>query len=76
MEKECKKPESLVRASNFAKVRKERGLRQIDVANAIGMSRSLYGRKETQARTFTVDELYKLAKFYEMSMEELAFGKM
>ena len=66
----------MIKVENFLKIRKAKGLRQKDVANVLGITRNAYGKKETKVNAFTTEEIYKLAKFYEISMEELAFEEM
>jgi len=53
--------------------RKERNLRQSDVAKAISMHEQSYYLKETGQRDFTIPEGKRLAKLYECTLDEL-FG--
>lgn len=53
------------------RLRKERGLRQIDVANVLGITVSAYGNYELEQRKPDIDTLNKLADFFGVSVDYL-----
>ena len=53
------------------KLRKERGLRQIDVANVLGITVSAYGNYELEQRKPNIDILNKLANFFGVTVDYL-----
>lgn len=50
-------------------LRKERGLTQQQVAEAVGKSREVYRRYECGARALRTDVLIALAEFYDVSTD-------
>lgn len=55
----------------LAQLRKKHGRTMQQVADAIGMTLSVYHRMEMASRMIQGDEIDKVAKFYDMSAEEL-----
>ncbi len=53
------------------KLREERTLRQEDVARVLGIGQPAYCALESGSTTVTAEALYKLAKFYGLSLDEL-----
>lgn len=51
--------------------RRERNLRQEDVAKALNMHKQSYYMKETGQREFTVAEAKLLARYYNCTLDEL-----
>ena len=66
----------MIKHENLAKIRKKRDMTQLEVANQMGLSRSLYGRKETGAVAISLMEAYNLSVLYDISIEELLFEEM
>jgi len=60
-------------SKNIRKLRTERNLTQIDVATAIGVTRSLYQRYEsiTNVPDIGITKIIKIAKFFEVNIDEL-----
>lgn len=48
-------------AENIKAIREEKNLKQIEVANHIGVDKSAYSKNEKGLRALTVDELQKMA---------------
>ena len=62
--------------TNFKEFRIARNLRQQDVADAIGITRSAYAHYEKEARDPGLDMLIKLADFYHTSIDSLIGHKV
>ncbi len=58
-------------ADKLKELRKIHNYNQADVAAVLGVVRQTYSHYETGKRTPSHDVLYKLAKFYNISMDEL-----
>lgn len=58
-------------ANKLKELRKLHNYNQEDVATVLGIVRQTYSHYETGKRTPSNDILYKLAKFYSISMDEL-----
>ena len=56
-------------------LRASRGLRQQDVASCIGITTSYYGMIEQGVRTPQLRIAYRLANFFNTSIEEIFFAK-
>lgn len=63
----------LERLERLLRLRAERGLRQQDVASFLGITTSYYGMIEQGSRIPHLDIAYKLAKFFNASVEDLFF---
>jgi len=50
-----------------------KGVTQEEVANALGITLSTYCKKENGKRKFTLDEAYKLAQYFDCSIEGIFF---
>lgn len=61
-------------ANKLKELRKFHNYNQADVAAALDVVRQTYSHYETGKRTPGHDVLYKLAKFYDISMDELLFN--
>lgn len=59
---------------NLKKARKERKLTQDEVADSIGMTRQAYCNMERGKTDILNKKVYKLAEFYDMSVESLILG--
>ena len=59
-------------ANNIKKLHEERGLIQKEVANAIGVHPSNYSKMEKGEREFGIEVIDKLAKFFGLTIDELA----
>ena len=56
---------------NLIKLREKKGLRQIDIANEIGMSRQAYCSYENGNRQPDFETLKKLSEYFEVSVDYL-----
>ena len=56
-------------------LRKDRYLRQEDLANAIGITRGALSNYELGSREPSIDILWKLADYFEISIDELVGRK-
>ena len=52
-------------------LRKSRGLRQEDVAAVLNQCRATYTQKDNGARPFTLNDIVDLARFFQVSTDEL-----
>lgn len=57
--------------TKLRELRKAHGYKQVEVASALGISRQAYSNYETGDRTPDSSTLYKLAGFYNISVEDL-----
>jgi transcriptional regulator with XRE-family HTH domain len=58
-------------AQNIKKLREEKGLLQKEIAITIGIHPSNYSKMEKGEREFNIEVLDKLAKFFNLSIDEL-----
>lgn len=58
-------------ADNIKAIREEKGLKQIEVADHIGVDKSAYSKIEKRLRAFTVDELQKIAQLFNMTTDQI-----
>ena len=56
---------------NIKKIRIEKGLKQIDVANHIKVDKSAYSKIEKGMRSITVEELYNMALLFNMTTDQI-----
>ncbi len=56
---------------NIRKIREEKGFTQQQIADLVGMHRSNYSKVETAQRELSISALSKVAKFFEMSLDDL-----
>lgn len=56
---------------NIRKIREDKGFTQQQIADLVGMHRSNYSKVETAQRELSISALAKVAKFFEMSLDEL-----
>lgn len=59
--------------NRLKELRQEKGLSQADVADAIGVSRLTYGRWESDLSKTTGKDLFNLAIFFKVSIDDLFF---
>ncbi len=52
-------------------LRKQKGLKQKDLADVLGFTRRTYINKVKGTTEFTADEMFKLAKYFNMSIEDI-----
>ncbi len=58
------------------KLRKERALLHRDIAEGIGISEALYSLKINGFRRFTLTDFFKLADFFDISLDYLAASEV
>jgi tetratricopeptide (TPR) repeat protein len=58
-------------AENIKLVRENKGFKQIEVATHIGVDKSAYSKIEKGLRAITVEELQKMAKLFELTIDEV-----
>lgn len=58
-------------ADNIKAIREEKDLKQIEVANHIGVDKSAYSKIEKGLRAVTVEELQKMAHLFNMSTDQI-----
>lgn len=56
---------------NIRKIREDKCFTQQQIADLVGMHRSNYSKVETAQRELSISALAKVAKFFEMSLDEL-----
>lgn len=56
---------------NIKTIRENKNLKQIEVANHIGVDKSAYSKIEKGLRTLTVDELQKMAQLFNMTTDQI-----
>ena len=54
-------------------LREERDLNQIDIANMLGIGQAGYSKYESEKNDIPTDILFKLAKYYNTSIDYLLF---
>ena len=58
-------------ADNIKAIREEKSLKQIEVANHIGVDKSAYSKIEKGLRSLTVEELQKMAHLFNMTTDQI-----
>jgi len=58
-------------ANNIKNIREEKNLKQIEVATHIGVDKSAYSKIEKGTRALTIDELQKMAQFFNMTTDQI-----
>ena len=58
-------------AKNIKAIREEKGLKQIEVADHIGVDKSAYSKIEKGLRALTVDELQKMARLFNLTTDQV-----
>lgn len=58
-------------ADNIKTIREEKNLKQIEVANHIGVDKSAYSKVEKGLRSLTVEELQKMAQLFNLSTDQI-----
>ena len=62
--------------SNIKRLREQRSIKQHEIADLIGMHRSNYSKIENGQREISITAIDKIAKFFNISIDELVhFGK-
>jgi transcriptional regulator with XRE-family HTH domain len=56
---------------NIKAIREEKNLKQIEVANFIGVDKSAYCKIEKGLRALTVEELQKMSQLFEMTTDQI-----
>ncbi len=56
-------------ADNIKTIREEKGFKQIEVADHIGVDKSAYSKIEKGSRALTVEELQKMAQLFNTTMD-------
>ncbi len=56
---------------NIRKIREDKGFTQQQMADLVGMHRSNYSKVETAQRELSISALAKVAKFFDLSLDEL-----
>ncbi|WP_312890849.1 helix-turn-helix domain-containing protein [Clostridium thailandense] len=54
-------------------LRIKNNIKQKTMSKTLNMTVAAYSRKENGQRSFTIDEVAKIAEFFKISMEELIF---
>lgn len=57
--------------STVKKIRKEKGLTQLQIADLINMHRSNYSKVESEERELSLEAVNKIAKYFGMTIDEL-----
>ena len=57
--------------ANIKRLREDRGIKQSEIADLIGMHRSNYSKIEGGQREISVDALSKIAKYFGMTIDQL-----
>jgi len=52
-------------------IREQKGLKQIEVAEHIGVDKSAYSKIEKGSRNVTVDELYKMGQLFKLTLDQI-----
>src|SRR5690554_1492500 len=52
-------------------IREDKNLKQIEVAEHIGVDKSAYSKIEKGLRSVTVDEIYKMAQLFNMTIDNI-----
>ena len=58
-------------ADNIKTIREAKNLKQIEVANHIGVDKSAYSKIEKGLRALTVDELQKMAELFNLTTDQI-----
>jgi len=58
-------------ADNIKDIREQKNLKQIEVANYIGVDKSAYSKIEKGTRSLAVEELQKMAQLFDMSIDQI-----
>jgi len=58
-------------ADNIKHIREEKNLKQIEVANYIGVDKSAYSKIEKGTRSLSIEELQKMAKLFHMTTDKI-----
>lgn len=58
-------------ARNIKDIRETKGLKQIQVAEHIGVDKSAYSKIEKSTRAVTVEELHKMAQLFNLTTDQI-----
>ncbi|AZB28696.1 helix-turn-helix domain-containing protein [Chryseobacterium balustinum] len=58
-------------ADNIKDIREQKNLKQIEVANYIGVDKSAYSKIEKGTRSLAVEELQKMAQLFDMNTDQI-----
>lgn len=56
---------------NIKAIREEKGLKQIEVANHIGVDKSAYSKIEKGTRALAIEELQKMAELFNLTTDQI-----
>ena len=57
--------------NRIAEIRHKNGTRQSELAHLLGMSKANYSKKENGLVKFTVEEAFRISKYFEMPIEQI-----
>lgn len=57
--------------TNLKQLRKEHSLKQIEIAELLGISKTGYASKENGHRKFTIPEAITISKFFDIPVEQI-----
>jgi transcriptional regulator with XRE-family HTH domain len=57
--------------NNIKHIREQKNLKQIEVANYIGVDKSAYSKIEKGVRSLAVEELQKMAQLFDMTTDQI-----
>ncbi|WP_260209372.1 helix-turn-helix domain-containing protein, partial [Apibacter adventoris] len=57
--------------NNIKDIREQKDLKQIEVANYIGVDKSAYSKIEKGVRSLTIDEFHKMAHLFNMTTDQI-----
>jgi transcriptional regulator with XRE-family HTH domain len=58
-------------AGNIKEIREEKGLKQIEVADYIGVDKSAYSKIEKGSRSLAIEELQKMAQLFNLTTDQI-----
>jgi len=58
-------------AENIKAIREEKGLKQIEVADYIGVDKSAYSKIEKGTRSLAIEELQKMAQLFNLTTDQI-----
>ncbi len=58
-------------AENIKAIREEKGLKQIEVADYIGVDKSAYSKIEKGSRSLAIEELQKMAQLFNLTTDQI-----
>ncbi|WP_307453305.1 MULTISPECIES: helix-turn-helix domain-containing protein [Chryseobacterium] len=58
-------------SDNIKDIREQKNLKQIEVANYIGVDKSAYSKIEKGTRSLAIEELQKMAQLFDMNTDQI-----